>query len=325
MSDSPRTNYQQTATQIIAEIASNQLTSNLQAQSTIMAGLAQQLLSSQHTSMANIASQALEALKPVVFKVDFDTSIIPGINKIVQNAVGDLTPLVESIQHLQRQQFGDLFEGVGKFIRLSFPPNWQGDNLLIPNQADLEELLLDEGLALAYVPPKKILEQIFKSPDAQTRRNIIGRNWRKITQCCEIELTTIQNPKLVHYAGFANSAASSLLDSHTAPSQALSISTLDSALRLEFNPSSFTLITNQSTRFDINGYSLRIALVLGGIWGSYGQYWPNAGDKIPRRLSRHATAHGVSNNQYSRVNAVIALMHLTALLLVMDRDLKHIS
>jgi hypothetical protein len=325
MSDNPHINHQKTATKIIAEIASQQLTSNLQTQSTIMAGLAQQLISSQHTSIANIASQALEALKPVVFKVDFDTSIIPGINKIMQNAIGDLTPLVESIQHLQRQQFGDLFESVGKFIRLSFPPNWQGDGLRTPNQAELERLLLDEGLALAYVPPKEILKQIFNAPDAKTRRNIIGRNWRKITLCCEGELATIQNPKLVHYARFANSAASSLLDGHTAPSQALSISTLDSALRLEFDSNSFELITKQNARFDINDYSLRAALVLGGIWGSYGQYWPSAGDKIPRKLSRHATAHGVSSNQYSRLNAVIALMHLTALLRVMDKDLKHSS
>lgn len=54
--------------------------------------------------------------------------------------------------------------------------------------------------------------------------------------------------------------------------------------------------------------------MLGGIWGAHGEFWPDKGDKIPRSYSRHGSVHGVSRRQYSRINAVLALMHVVSLL-----------
>lgn len=59
-----------------------------------------------------------------------------------------------------------------------------------------------------------------------------------------------------------------------------------------------------------------------GVWGSYGQFWPTNGDTIRYRYSRHGSAHGISRRQYSRVNAVIALMHIVSPLRLLDTDLR---
>ena len=72
---------------------------------------------------------------------------------------------------------------------------------------------------------------------------------------------------------------------------------------------------------DINQYPLRVAIVLGGIWGSYGEFWPSNGDVIPREFSRHGSAHGVSRRQYSRINSLLALMHVVSLLKLLEIDL----
>lgn len=102
--------------------------------------------------------------------------------------------------------------------------------------------------------------------------------------------------------------------------QALAANLLDSILRHEFSSSDRRSITSQTDRLDIDDYPPRLALVLGGIWGAHGEYWPDRGDQIPRRFSRHASAHGVSKRQYSRVNATISVMHVAALLRVIQSD-----
>jgi hypothetical protein len=42
------------------------------------------------------------------------------------------------------------------------------------------------------------------------------------------------------------------------------------------------------------------------------------GESIQREFTRHGSAHAVSRMQYSRINAVIALMHVTAYIMLLD-------
>jgi hypothetical protein len=53
---------------------------------------------------------------------------------------------------------------------------------------------------------------------------------------------------------------------------------------------------------------------------AFGQFWPKNGDQIPRDFSRHASAHGVSRRRCSRINVLLALMHVTALLKPLSVD-----
>ena len=62
------------------------------------------------------------------------------------------------------------------------------------------------------------------------------------------------------------------------------------------------------------GKQITESIVIAGLWGAFGAYWPDNGDEIPTIFSRHTSAHGVSRRQYSKVNAVIALMHVVAYL-----------
>ena len=183
-------------------------------------------------------------------------------------------------------------------------------------------MLLDEGLCLTWVPPSPVLDRLFSAASAQERRSVIGRSWKTIVVASERELDEVTKPALRHYASFARNAADAVKSGHHVAGQALAANLLDTVLKREFTKKSSRAITDQSLRFDINEYPLRLALVLGGIWGAYLQYWPSNGDKIPTRFSRHASAHGVSPRQYSRINATISIMHVAALLRALQWQLE---
>lgn len=54
--------------------------------------------------------------------------------------------------------------------------------------------LLDEGLALAWVPPKRIVVKLLSADSPAERRRIIGRSWRSITRACITQWSPSMNP-----------------------------------------------------------------------------------------------------------------------------------
>jgi len=71
---------------------------------------------------------------------------------------------------------------------------------------------------------------------------------------------------------------------------------------------------------DLDDYTVRVACAIAPAWAAYQTFWPSNGDKVPRNFARHASAHAVTPRQYSRTNAVIALMIVTSLLWLLDRE-----
>lgn len=247
------------------------------------------------------------------------SALFPDFAAISKRAIEALRPRLDFIHRLQRDQFAVIIAAARKGVFSSLPPNWRDDTITIPK--DLEQLLLDEGLPLAWVPPTAVLARIFAAGTPQERRRVIGRSWKRIGEACGVELDRVHALRLKGHVKFARNAARSLLDGSSETSQALSANLLDSILRAEFSDGDRKTITGHKSRLDIEDYPLRVAIVLGAIWGAHGQYWPEKGEKVPREFSRHGSAHGVSSRQYSRINAVLALMHVTALLRLLDTDL----
>ena len=164
------------------------------------------------------------------------------------------------------------------------------------------------------------MRRLFAAETSQQRRTIIGGSWKRIAEAARAELDHVTAPRLKHHLAFAHNAIDAVLGGNHHAGQALAANLLDSILRSELTSSDRRSITSQKNRLDIDDYPLRLALVLGGIWGAHGEYWPDKGDQIPLQFSRHASAHGVSKRQYSRINATISLMHMTALLRVIQSD-----
>ncbi|MBN9141476.1 MAG: hypothetical protein J0H23_11680 [Micrococcales bacterium] len=224
--------------------------------------------------------------------------------------------IIDPILEQQRGRWAEIFERLLPTLGAALPENWHDTNL--PDLPLLERLLLDEGLALAWVPPSRILNRLLTADTAQERRRVIGQNWRTIARACIYELDHVTSRQGRQHADFIRRAAAALEDGHQEAAQALATNLLDSMVRIHFDKPS--TVVGQNTRLAIVDLPLKDALVLGGIWGAFGEFRADRGDTVPRWFTRHASVHGVSRRQYSRVNAVIVLMHCTALLRLLELE-----
>lgn len=279
-------------------------------------------LTTQSSVFSAFDSAAIRGLKVPIPSLQLDYKLLfPNFAALQKNVITQALPSIQLIQGLQRNQFADIIANVRRAIDSSLPPNWRGDEVHIPS--DLESMLLDEGLALAWVPPEAVVVKLFDAGSPGMRRRIIGSHWRGITKACEAQLESIADPALTEHVRFATKAARALHGGNHEAAQALSANLLDTILRQNFDKSDRRTVTDRKKRLDIDDYPLRVAIVLGGIWGAFGEFWTHKGDKIPREFSRHGSAHGVSRRQYSRVNSVVALMHVVSLLKLLENDLVH--
>lgn len=194
-----------------------------------------------------------------------------------------------------------------------------------PSRREFEALMLDEGIPLMWVPGPQVVRALLDATDAPARRRIIGRRWRGISYDCEAVIADITHPALNDAHTFALVCISALRTGHTAPAQALAANLLDSLLRIHLNDADRKKLTSNKKdkdKFDLNSYGANVALTFAPVWSAHAEYWPKEGDPIPRTFGRHPSAHGVSRNQYSRINAVIAIMLVTSILKLLDVELE---
>lgn len=230
-------------------------------------------------------------------------------------------PIAELLAQ-QHKQWDSMFASLRSLAETFFPPNWKG--VEHPEFDVIETILLDDGIPLAWVPNQATLQAMFDAPDAATRRRVIGRRWKGIVSSCEVVLGEVNHASLQRHQPFVAEVVCALREGHVSAAQALAANLLDSILRRNFSKSSFKVVTMNKkggTRFDLDDYQARAAFTLAPIWRAYAEYWESQGDPIPRTFGRHPSAHAVSRTQYSRVNAVVALMLVTSLLKLLDWEL----
>lgn len=237
--------------------------------------------------------------------------ILPAV-KAIQESWVRVQPLIEQLSR-----------DLPAFLERVHLPNWSGVKFPPDDPGEketlLERILLDEGIALAWVPEAATLQLLLDAPSPQVRRAIIGRRWRSVSSHCETVLDEVTKPELQEARGFAVQASAALRAGHSAASQALSASLIDTVLRAHYDPKTRAALTGfRRSRLDIDDYAFREAIVLGGVFGAHEPFDGNGGERPPHNFSRHASVHAVSRRQYSRVNGVLALMHITALLRLLE-------
>lgn len=277
-------------------------------------------------SIAKINESALAGLK-VMPKLDVPTltvgysSLLPDMTKFNESIMKSLAPVLADFNKRYFAQFDEIAKNFQKIAARAYPPNWRIDEGLVRFPDNLETILIEEGIPLAWVPPTHVLEKLFAAQTPGDRRKVLSSNWNAIVAECTVVLNSVEKEKLAVYIEFALEAAATLAEGRWKASQALSTNILDSFLHQKFTAASRKELTNQKQRVDWKRFPMRVALVVGALSGGYAEYWPKNGDEIPKQFSRHASAHGLSRRQYSRLNAVIGLMNVVGLIKVAETDL----
>jgi hypothetical protein len=241
--------------------------------------------------------------------------VLPQLPKIDYSAIlpPNTQEVIKQISELAKRQIESATSALKSFDFSSlYPPNWRsGDNTLsFPD--NLEDIIAD-GIPLAYTPPYHVLEKIFATTSTSQRRKILSDNHKSIVAQCDSTLDTIQEKELQQYIVFTKESIATFNGGHWRASQALSTSILDSFIYRHMSKDRVK-ITDQKNPIDWKKFPTNLALTIGAISANYGKYYPENGDKIPKKYSRHASAHGLSARQYSKINSLIILMTVVSLL-----------
>jgi hypothetical protein len=243
---------------------------------------------------------------------------------------------IDEWQERQRQRARERWELMernrAQFVA-SLPPNWQSPEVEFPGLSELEELQLKEGIPLAWVPPNEVLRRVLEARSAAARRRIIAADADAILSACIKELRRLESGETKEWRKSAIEAARVMRSGHWRAGQALAAIALDTAadtfVRSSFsdatrhlhngepNPPGSSLLTAPS--WDEVDYP-RALLVLHSLYGAFHTYRIKSGEPVPRQFTRHGTVHSMGGTQYSKANALIALMHLVGLLCLIEDD-----
>ena len=194
----------------------------------------------------------------------------------------------------------------------SLPSNWDG--IKMKDYGLLEQLLLDEGLALAWVVEPELLTQLISAESAFKRREMLVEHWEEIIDRCYRLLEAITLPALAEWRGFALNIAAALNSGHAETAQVLAVSLIETMLIKNFGWKKKSKKMAKGKQSEMTPETIHRCMVYGGLRGVFSHFPPGDETKIPSKLSRHASAHAVSTAQYTLTNSLIAFMHVVAYL-----------
>lgn len=280
-----------------------------------------------------LAESAAVRMRPVLPRIELESPLIR-MNAVTENLrrqMADLTGFNDMVRQAMQPlvasyrppQWHSVFESLRETINRHRPENLRDITL---GTGDLENLLVDEGIPLMWVPRSHTVRALLDAPDAATRRRVIGRRWKGIVNDCEAVLEEVHHPAVQDARRFALDVVHALRAGHTSAAQALAANLLDSILQRHFDNAARVQLTKndfkaKGIKFELEDYKYKVACTFAPVWYAHARYFPKNGDPIPRTFGRHPSAHGVSRTQYSRVNAVYALMLVTSVIKFFDTEL----
>ncbi|MFG6444730.1 hypothetical protein ACFXQA_05595 [Microbacterium sp. P07] len=254
-----------------------------------------------------------------------DTSWVTGAQSALASVAASNRALFDSsrlLSALDTSWLAELVESARRGYRL-LPPNWWGVKVALDLEGEeLRGLLLEEGIPLAWVPSAGLIDRLVSADSPRQRRQYIRDGWRGIVRDCEVAVGSLSSRDGRDGARFVRLCADAIRDGHFETAQALAANVIDtlgnSFVKNELVGHRWQSIVARNGRERLSRLDIRALLVLGPLAAGHDNY--RSGEPIPRSFTRHATAHGVSKRQYTKVNSLIAVMNATSLLCWLERD-----
>mgnify|MGYP000867694928 FL=1 len=208
----------------------------------------------------------------------------------------------------------------------SYPPNLRGIKDL--SFEEIRKVVLVDGIALYGLPRVAVSEAIIRAEGTAKRREILGRRWRAISADCREVLDGCESQFVAPYIPFALAALDALVGGHIEAAQALAGSLIDTLLTARFGKNRYLYTpdkTGNRTSDVYDEFNVRQFVAFAPMWQAYQKFWVADGDAIPRTFNRNATAHAVSRRQFSRSNAMQALMFATGLIHFFDEHPRELQ
>lgn len=225
----------------------------------------------------------------------------------------------------EQGRIAEVMKGFGEALFRGFPANLR--NLPEGGLEQVSHIVCNDGIALYGAPRKEIVIELLAAPNQESRRMILGDRATEISLDCRALLETCSSEWSRPMTTFALEALDSFDAGHAASAQALAASIIDTLLRAFFGEKrshympSGAAATNPRSIEILDTLPFREHFAVSPIWQAHQQFWVEKGDAIPETFNRHASAHAVSNEQYTLINAVQGLLFSSTLLWFLDQEM----
>jgi hypothetical protein len=243
----------------------------------------------------------------------------------VNAALESMRPAIEAAQAAARSlrdfqnAFGatpDLTERIRSGLRRAFPPNWDPDRVRL---ALIRTIVAEDGIPIVWVPRAAIVSELMAVSTRDERLGILNARDAEVIEDCTECLTHCSRSVLADNVALAQRA----MDAYTArlyePSQALAVVIAETIITQYVAGGPGHGVYKKATqiakfRGSIMLSELRRAAAIAPIERFYTEWYAASGNPPPPELSRHVSVHHPSLQQYSRSNALLAVMLLVSLL-----------
>jgi hypothetical protein len=206
--------------------------------------------------------------------------------------------------------FGQIWRDWDAARKRALPINW-GEL----DRAEIDavvELMLAEGLSLAYAPRVEIIRALLAAPDHDARCHILESRSTEIIEDIEPALEGVYREDLKPIVGAAREAISTYEDGHPAPAQAYAASAVGEILHGPLGWESWGEVkrafADKDPLVDV-GFTLFPLYAVGRAWHRTLARFKDAGDGFNRNLTLHRIGF-----PYSEANLLSVLLLLAGLL-----------
>ena len=207
------------------------------------------------------------------------------------------------------------------FSALRIPANLQGiDGATLE---EIEQVVMIDGIPLYGLPRKPITVKLLKATGAGERHSVVDSEWRNISEDCRATVKECDAKSVVRYSSFAITALDALDAGHIEAAQAMAGALIDTIVNSYFGEARCNYTPDRKgkrTTAAYNKLNIRKFIAIAPLWQAYQQFHPLNGDPVPATFNRHATAHTVDPQQYTRGNAVQGLMFACSLICFLDGE-----
>lgn len=230
---------------------------------------------------------------------------LENLRSLILSSIPDTSSLSETIARLKHN------------VEAQLPPNLR--RLPAGSLTGVGVVIREDAIALYGVPRSEIVIELLEAHDRDARRMILGARAPEITHDCRTLMHSCAVDAARGKPPFVLDALESFDAGYTSSAQALAASIVDTLLRdfygdrrTSYTPS-HPKAPNPRTIEVLDTLPLREQLAVSPIWQTHQPFQPGEAGGIPGTFNRHATAHAVSPEQYTRINALEALLYCSAL------------
>lgn len=217
---------------------------------------------------------------------------------------------IEADRHRARELGAKVMKRALEQAEADRPANWPGDGS--PSWSEIVQFMASSGWPVIWVPGQPLLERLVAAAPGSEDAELESSSG-ELLEACEEALQQVTGTDISTLTPGAMDAVRAAQAELWRPTQAMAAAVLDTALQVHCG---YTLGGARDVDHDpdrVPSPFHRYGYVMSCMPHSLQNYYPKGGDPIPTTFNRHASVHAVSSEQYTKVNALVALIYMTSL------------